>query len=538
MFASTSGRGDRDGSFLEVLRTPDSVAAFLSVDDSFPLERDGRSFAARDVVVTLASSSTELRVGLSSPTSALTRLQLRWQQSIDPAIAVLVDSWERSYGELGWSGITPQRALPWYFATHDGLHLHAYGVKTGPAAMCFWQIDPAGVSLWLDVCNGGDGVMLGNRHLEVATVVTRRGMPDEAPVAALREFCKEMCPTPRLHQGPVFGMNDWYTAYGNNNEQMLLRMTDLLVNLAPSGKVRPYTVVDEGWKDGAPNWPSMASFAAKVKDKGVRPGIWVRALEADASSDAKMLMPAERFGALKERAKELAFDPTIPEALDLVLQKVGLLADWGFELVKHDYSTYDLLGRWGFEMGPQPTLPGWHFSDRSKTSAEIILAFYRALRTRLGEKITILGCTTVGHLTAGLFELQRTGDDTSGKIWERTRRMGINTLAFSLPQHGAFYGVDPDCVGITKAVPWSLNRQWLDLVAKSKTTLFISPEEGQVQAEQREVLRDAFTEFVSADAPAVPMDFFHETTPETWKTAAGTKHYHWYGTRGALPFTV
>ena len=36
----------------------------------------------------------------------------------------------------------------------------------------------------------------------------------------------------------------------------------------------------------------------------------------------------------------------------------------------------------------------------------------------------------------------RTGDDTSGRIWERTRRMGVNTLAFRLPQHNAFYHID------------------------------------------------------------------------------------------------
>ena len=44
--------------------------------------------------------------------------------------------------------------------------------------------------------------------------------------------------------------------------------------------------------------------------------------------------------------------------------------------------------------------------------------------------------------------LNRTGDDTSGRIWERTRRMGVNTLAFRLPQHNTFYHIDADCVGI------------------------------------------------------------------------------------------
>jgi alpha-galactosidase len=535
----------RSSSYVELLRRPDSVTAFIGIDDRFSLQRDGNNFAARDVIITLGQTATELRVGLTSPKTALTRLHLRWLGPVDTTLISLGDSWERSYGDLGWRCMAPDRVMPWYFATYDGTHVHAYGVKTGPAAMCFWQIDPEGISLWMDICNGGDGVLLGNRHLEVATIVTRHGEAQESPLAALRAFCKQMCPAPRLPKNPVYGVNDWYVAYGVNNEQMLLRMADLVAELAPSGDVRPFAAVDTGWKDGTQAWPNMAKFAARVKNMGVRPGIWLRVLEAEplpngpqVDVNAHLLLPTERFGQLTERGRERAFDPTIPEALDIVTQKLKTFSNWGYEMVKHDYSTYDLLGRWGFEMGPQPTFPGWHFNDRSRTNAEIIVDFYKALRTTLGDEITILAITTIPHLAAGYFELHRTGDDTSGKIFERTRRMGVNTLAFKLPQHGTFYRVDPDCVGITKAVPWELNRQWLDLVARSRTTLFVSPEDGQIHAEQRAALRDAYAMVASAGTSAEPADFFHDTTPELWKSEAGLKRYQWCGTEGSYPFTV
>lgn len=86
----------------------------------------------------------------------------------------------------------------------------------------------------------------------------------------------------------------------------------------------------------------------------------------------------------------------------------------------------------------------------------------------------IIGCNTIGHLGAGLMHLNRTGDDTSGRIWERTRRMGVNTLAFRLPQHNTFYHIDADCVGIFGMIPWEKNRQWADVLAKSGTPLFVS----------------------------------------------------------------
>lgn len=84
------------------------------------------------------------------------------------------------------------------------------------------------------------------------------------------------------------------------------------------------------------------------------------------------------------------------------------------------------------------------------------------------------GPAWVMRVSAGMFELNRTGDDTSGKAWKRIPQMGVNTLAFRGPQHGAFYAVDADCCPITKQLPWEKSRRWLDLVARSGTPLFVS----------------------------------------------------------------
>ena len=70
--------------------------------------------------------------------------------------------------------------MPWYFATYDGSACNSYGVKTAAGALCFWQLDQEGISLWLNLCNGGEGVQLGNRQLHAATVVSRKGRAGEA----------------------------------------------------------------------------------------------------------------------------------------------------------------------------------------------------------------------------------------------------------------------------------------------------------------------------------------------------------------------
>jgi alpha-galactosidase len=535
--ASVTGSQKYDSTFIDLLRLPDLVTVFSGLNNRIDLQRSGEAFAENDVVVSVHVRKSESRIVLVAPKTALTHVHLRWRADVPSALSCLGDHWERSYGDLSWRCMTPERVMPWYFATHDGHALHSYGVKSGAAALCFWQVDPEGVSLWLDVSNGGEGVLLGNRELMAASVVTRHGVSGESPVAALRAFCKQMCPKPRLPEGAVYGANDWYCAYGKNSQDMLLRIADLIAEVSPARGARPFTVVDDGWK-GNPKFPSMSAFADQVQKRGVRPGIWIRPLIAPEGTDARLLLPAKRFGRRSERYGELAFDPTIPDALATIRDRLRQLADWNFELVKHDFSTYDLLGKWGFEMGAQPTNPGWHFHDRGRTNAEIVLDFYKAIRQTLGEKIQILGCNTIGHLGAGVFELQRTGDDTSGQVWERTRRMGVNTLAYRLPQHRTFFCVDADCVGITRAIPWELNRQWLDLIARTGTALFVSPAEDAVGPEQRKALKEAFALVGSAGAVAEPADFLHETTPETWIAGKQTKRYEWCTKEGALPFGV
>ena len=139
-----------------------------------------------------------------------------------------------------------------------------------------------------------------------------------------------------------------------------------------------------------------------------------------------------------------------------------------------------------------------------------------------------IGCNTFSHLSAGIFEIQRTGDDTSGHQWERTRRMGPNTLAFRMPQHGAFYAADADCVGLTNKVPWHLNRQWLDVLGNSGTVALVSADPEALGEEQKAAIRDAFRVASKAHAPSRPLDWLHTNTPSLWQEAGGTvKEYDW-----------
>jgi alpha-galactosidase len=523
----------KSSTYFELLRPPDHIAAYAGLENRSALTQSGSRWQARGIEVEAAPGTARMPIHVSAPGAALTHVHLRWSLAVDAGLRFLGDHWERSYGDLAWRTTTPERVMPWYFATYDGAALHVYGVETGAGAMCFWQVDPEGVSLWLDLSNGGSGVELGDRSLLAATVVARRGESGEDALKALRAFCTGMCAKPRPSPGVIYGTNDWYYAYGKSSREMILEDAEMAAALSPRGGPRPFTVIDDGWTNKE-EFPDMARLAEEIRNHGVRPGIWIRPLIASQGTNAALLMPNARFGRRKERVAELAFDPTIPDALEAVRARLRELKGWGYEMVKHDFSTYDLLGQWGFEMGAQPTLPGWSFHDRSRTNAEIISDFYKQIRAELGQKTLILGCNTVGHLGAGIFDLSRTGDDTSGKLWERTRRMGVNTIAFRLPQHGSFFVADGDCVAVTQAVAWRETAEWLRFVAASGTALFVSVEKSAMGAEQKRALTEAFAVAAASPSLRTAADWFESTTPERWP---GNK-FDWCGVDGAWPFGI
>jgi alpha-galactosidase len=155
------------------------------------------------------------------------------------------------------------------------------------------------------------------------------------------------------------------------------------------------------------------------------------------------------------------------------------------------------------------------------------LDLYGAIRRGAGDAL-VLGCNTIGHLAAGLVQAQRIGDDTSGREWSRTRKMGVNTLAFRMAQHNTFFAADADCVPVTAGIPWELTRQWLDLVARSGTALFVSVDPAAVTAEQKRVLKSALAAAARPHPPGVPLGWMDTTTPERWRLDGQMVRYNWY----------
>lgn len=520
--------------FETIIRTPDYVGIDGSVADNNLI--DGGLFTKKDVTLTVRKCGERLAICLTAIISPVSRVRIRWHFAEKLRGQVLGDAWERAYADLEWKHITPWQTLPWYCLVSSGSETAGYGVMVRPGAICGWQVDPEGITLVLDVRSGGEGVELKGRTLEAATVVSKV-YENRSAFAAAQAFCKSLCDDPILPEQPVYGANNWYYAYGRSSREDILADAAYLARLTEGAENRPYIVIDDGWQKGRYNaeghyekiynggpwipnsrFGDMGTLAAEIREKNVLPGIWVRLLQDDLSG-----LPEEW------KLPGGGLDPSIPGVLDLVRKTVSRIGEWGFRLLKHDFTTFDIFGRWGGEMLGEMAADGWHFADRTKTAAEIITDLYRVIYDAAKPSgMLILGCNTIGHLGAGLMHMNRTGDDTSGLMWERTLRFGVNTLAFRMPQHGAFFDTDADCMGITGGIDWQYNRQWGRLLSLSGTSMFVSVKPGSLPQDQEKELGEMLRANALRRAPAEPLDWQENGLPQDWKLDGKAEAFHWY----------
>lgn len=480
-----------------------------------------------DAVIETQVRDNEVELFLSAAADKPKFIELHWAAHTGDDLLVLGDAWERSYANLQFLPLSENdRWMPWYFVATDQKRCFCFGVKTGCNSFVSFRYDREGITALVDVRNGGSGVHLGGRKLCAATFICEEYDSGDV-IGNLIDFCGKLCENPILPKERIYGGNNWYYAYGKSSYEQIISDTRLLVSLSEGIENRPFEVIDDCWqvkKCAGPWIPNkkfrdMGKLADEIKELGARPGIWVRLLR---NKDRHI----KRSYRIKRKGRRTYLDPTHPEVQKYIRADIERIKNWGYELIKHDFSTADLFGDYGGKLTSGITnIDGWHFYDKTKTNAEIVLDFYRLIRDAAGD-MYIIGCNTVSHLSAGMVHIYRTGDDTSGVEWNRTRDYGVNTLAFRLSQNEKFYMCDADCVGIQKDnIPWEKNSQWLHLLSYSNTPLFVSCCD-DIGHKQRENLKKAYRVF-NVTHSFKPVDIFSTKTPTEWEIDGETVKYEW-----------
>lgn len=342
-----------------------------------------------------------------------------------------------------------------------------------------------------------------------------------------------MCDRPIEVKRPVFGVNNWYWAYGNINYESVMEEAGQLAELASDAVLSPYLVIDDGWQpfrmnnnwgtyNGGP-WnssdscfPDMEKTASDIESHGCIPGLWFRPLLTMKHLPSEMIL--QRPGAAPHSFGQI-MDPSHPEVLREVFSDAGLISGWGYKLIKHDYSTMDITGA-------VTAQDGWNFYDRTKTTAQIAKSLYEAIQNGAKDAI-VIGCNTYSHLTAGIHGVYRTGADTSGRNWEYTRRHGVNAF-MRLPQNGIFYNTDPDCACFTAKVSSELNIRFLELCAITGSTTFASITPGILDDEEKRRVREIFRIASLGGNYAEPIDWMNTGCPSRFIYKNTECTYDWY----------
>ena len=464
-------------SFFSILRQPDSVWGATS-DTPSRFEETKQAVCPVKYDYKIENGVGKLTVYPSG--SPVKFLKLRFRGELNFVDKVYGDQWERSglQAFVEWRSVMAHRVLPWFTYLMGDNTTACYGVKVQPNAMCFWQVDTHGITLFVNLCCGNEGTDL-QEPIIACEVVELIGKKGDDPYGVAREFSKLMCDKTVKPKQPIFGVLDWYWAYGDTSEKLILEETDYLMKMCEGTKHKPFVIIDDGWQKsrsplssnyinadyiGGPwdgsneKYPDFDKLPKKINEKGAKAGVWFRSLQTtgDIPSDA----------ILTENDGVIIMDPSHPFTLNRVYEDAKRFSDWGFELLKHDFSTIDGTGIHNLSSENQSVTmvkPHIKFYDKTKTTATIFKNLYKAIQSGFGDK-DVMGCNTFSHLTAGIHSINRVGNDNSGMAYEWTRRDGINSV-LRLPTNNIFYVVDPDVATFTEKTPVKVNLKFLEMCA-------------------------------------------------------------------------
>ena len=541
--------------FISILRRPDYVTG--AVDSSpFRFEETGafqkvgdRAQQSCPVEYEYVVGEKEAKVIVHPGKEPVKYLKLRFEGDMSFVRSVYSETWERN-AEIEapheWTSVRASRVLPWFCYLDGGDRFGCYGVKTGPNCFAYWQVDPHGVTLFLNLCCGNEGTAL-KESIVAVEVVEYVGEVGEDAYKVACKFAAQMCEKAVLPKQPIFGVNNWYWAYGKISAESVLKETDYLLEMTKGACARPYMIIDDGWQInrtygggnyiGGPWIPNdrfgdMAKMAADIHAKGANAGIWFRPLLTLGEVPEEAVLTKDSGG--------LILDPSHPYTLERVKNDAKRIRDWGFDLIKHDFSAYDMFG-WFLQTrfhNVAMCKEDRKFYDNSRTNAMLVKDVYQAVQAGAGDA-DVIGCCVIGHLAAGIHSIYRVGGDTSGHSFEWTVRNGVNSM-MRLPSNERFYLVDPDCAAFTEQVPADKNLDFLEMCALTGVTTLASVTPGILKPEEMERIRKIFCIAAENKCRYGIRNYDKNVFPEIFESEDGSakREFNWsdyyHGSRNVL----
>ena len=466
--------------FINLLRKPDFVYGATDASSLRFEEDDNGVDCPVQYEYKIEKDSAKIIVYPSG--SPVKYLKFRFSGDFSRVDKVYGDQFERQSFKayLEWRSVMGSRILPWFCYVVADNRMACYGVKTGCDCFAMFQVDTHGVTLFLNLCNGNDGTDL-QEPLLACEVVQLFGKEGDDEYDLAKSFAKKMCDNPVLPKTPIFGVNNWYWAYSHISFESVCQESAYLQEMTMGCKNRPCMIIDDGWQknriagrghyiggewEANDRFNDMRKMADEIRKRNQKAGLWFRPLLTQGNLPQGV--------AYADYAMGVVMDASHPYTLETVYQDAKKIRDWGYEVIKHDFSTLDITGlaltsdRHDYLLCKE----GYRFFDKTKTTATIMKNLYKAIQLGAGDA-DVIGCNVIGHLSAGIHSTQRTGNDSSGRSFELTRRHSVNAV-MRLPMNNMFFNVDPDCAAFTDMVSADINLDFLEMCALTGMTTLAS----------------------------------------------------------------
>ena len=535
---------------VDVLRRPDVVGLRSSAGRK-TLTRSGDRWEGSGVEVTAeprrAGSLWEVPVTVSAHATEVEHVCLRWRGAMSEQFRYLGDHWERSYGDLEWRAGVSERPALVLRRLRPRCRARLWR-EDRAAAFCFWQADPAGISLWLDLRNGGS--RYAPRRSPRWKPPSVRATPAARPARRAFQTARALCRDALREAAPRRRARLWRQQLVLRLRPQLLGRADILrdsgvmAEAAPSGAAnRPFMVIDDGLdpitnaagpgSHGNAGFPDMAGLAAEMEARASAPASGCARCSPPPRSRPDCAT-APRAGARDRRSI-----PASPRCSSTVAPgHRAAWPRWGYELIKHDYSTLRSAGPLG--------LPDGRRAHRSRLALRRPHAappprscwhLYRAIREAAGDGAAASAATPSATWRAGLFEA------AAHRRRHQRPRLGPHAQdgrqhprRSALRQHNAFFAADADCVADHPRGPLGPHQplarpggaQRDRAVRFGRSRRAGDGTEGRAQGCIRTRLRP--------QPEAEPLDWFETTAPMRWRFGKDEKSYQWYGDEGASPF--
>ncbi len=331
----------------------------------------------------------------------------------------------------------------------------------------------------------------------------------------------------RVPSRPPAGWCSWYYFYDRVSE------ADVVANLEEMVRTRypgEYVQIDDGFQSFTGDWltpnekfPSgMAALAARIREAGYRPGLWLAPFVMHEDSAVLREQPEIALRSVDGAVvlvntwlgRCAVLDCTHPASEKWLTEITRtVVEEWGYEYLKLDALTF--AGRPAREV---------RYFERGTTALANVRRGLEIIRKAAGEQTFILGCTCEFGAAIGLVDAMRVGADVK-ELWadgpEPSVKQAMRLTLQRNWMHGRWWANDPDCL-IVRDTDTALNeaevRFLATAIALSGGLVFAGDDLPKLSEARREMALSLFPPVGLAARPSEPGD---GPVPRSWRTELG-----------------